>query len=161
MSQDPDTGLEPSTVQSTFTIERIYDAPPERVFEAWAEHAAKSRWFGPPGEKADYSLDFRVGGLEHLTVPMPDGEPYAYDARYQDIVPGRRIIYSYDMHHGRRRISVSLAVVELAPHGTGTRLLLSEHGAYLDGQDTSAAREHGTNALMDALGAALGGPSDA
>ena len=29
---------------------------------------------------------------------------------------------------------------------------LTEHGVYLDGHDTPAQREHGTNELIDALG---------
>jgi hypothetical protein len=36
-----------------------------------------------------------------------------------------------------------------------TRLTLTEHGVFLDGLDTPAEREHGTNALMDALGTHL------
>jgi hypothetical protein len=45
--------------------------------------------------------------------------------------------------------------VELRPEGAGTRLVLTEQGAYLDGHDTSAQRQHGTGELLDALGAAL------
>jgi uncharacterized protein YndB with AHSA1/START domain len=148
---------ERTTVQSTFVIERTYDASPQRVFEAWADQAAKTRWFGPSSKPAgSYSLDFRVGGSEHLMIALGDGGPvYSFDAVYQDIVPGRRIIYSYDMHRDDTRISVSLATVEIDALGERTRLTLTEHGAYLDGHDTPAEREHGTNALMDALAAQL------
>jgi uncharacterized protein YndB with AHSA1/START domain len=153
VSQTERTAVERSTVHSTFAIERTYDASPERVFDAWADPAAKAQWFGP-SEKPEgaYSLEFRVGGREHLTIQMPDGTTYAFDAIYQDIVPGRRIIYAYDMHREDTRISVSLAVVEIEAHGDATRLTLTEHGVYLDGHDAPAEREHGTNALMDTLG---------
>jgi hypothetical protein len=40
--------------------------------------------------------------------------------------------------------------------GTGTRLIFTEQGAYLDGHDTPAQREQGTGALLDTLGAELG-----
>jgi uncharacterized protein YndB with AHSA1/START domain len=153
MSQTEQAAIERSTTQATFVIERTYDASPQRVFDAWADPAAKTQWFGPR-EKPDgaYSLEFRVGGREHLTIPTPDGSIYSYDAVYQDIVAGRRIIYTYDMHRDDARISVSLAVVEIDAHGEGTRLTLTEHGVYLDGHDTPAQREHGTIELMDALG---------
>jgi uncharacterized protein YndB with AHSA1/START domain len=149
-SQD---AIERSTTQSTFVIERTYKASPQRVFDAWADPAAKTRWFGP-SEKPEgtYSLEFRIGGREHLSIQTPDGTTYAFDAVYQDIVPGQRIIYSYDMHRGDARISVSLAVVEIEAHGDDTRLTLTEHGVYLDGHDTPAQREHGTIELIDALG---------
>jgi len=53
------------------------------------------------------------------------------------------------------RISVSLGAVELAPDGDGTRLTYTDHGCYLGGLDTPEEREHGTNALLDALGRTL------
>lgn len=151
MSDTDQAAVERSTTQSTFVIERTYDASPQRVFDAWADPAAKAQWFGPP-EKPDYSLEFRVGGREHLTVAAPDGTVYTLDAVYQDIVPARRIIHAYDMHRGDARISVSLACVEFEAHGEGTRLTLTEHGVYLDGHDTPQQREHGTIEMMNALG---------
>jgi hypothetical protein len=53
------------------------------------------------------------------------------------------------------RISVSLATVEFKLAGGGTQLIVTEQGAYLDGHDTPAQREHGTGELLDALGAEL------
>jgi uncharacterized protein YndB with AHSA1/START domain len=145
---------ERSTIHSTFVIERTYDASPQRVFDAWADAAAKTKWFGPSEKPAEsYSLDFREGGREHLLIRMSDGPAYSFDAVYQDIVPGQRIVYTYDMHRGQDRISVSVATVEIEAHGEGTRLTLTEQGVFLDGLDDPAAREHGTNVLMDALGA--------
>jgi uncharacterized protein YndB with AHSA1/START domain len=143
--------VERFTTHSTFVIERTFDASPQRVFDAWADPAAKAQWFGPP-EKPDYSLEFRVGGREHLTVRAPDGSIFTLDAVYQDIVPGRRIIHAYDMHRDDVRISVSLATIEVEPHGDGARLTLTEHGVYLDGHDTPQQREHGTIEMMNALG---------
>jgi uncharacterized protein YndB with AHSA1/START domain len=90
VSQTEQTVNERSTVHSTFVIERIYAASPRLVFDAWADPAAKAKWFGPPEKpEGSYSLDFREGGREHLVGPMPDNGPvYAFDAVYQDIVPG-------------------------------------------------------------------------
>src|ERR1700690_3603714 len=112
MSDADQAAAERSTTHSTFVIERTYDASPQRVFDAWADPAAKAQWFGPP-EKPDYSLDFRVGGREHLPVHAPDGPTFTMDAVYQDIVPGHRIIHAYDMHMDGVRISVSLATIEV------------------------------------------------
>jgi uncharacterized protein YndB with AHSA1/START domain len=150
VSNTDQAAAERSTTHSTFVIERTYDASPQRVFDAWADPAAKAQWFGP-SDKPDYSLDFRVGGLEHFTAQGPDGARYTLDAVYQDIVPGRRIIHAYDMHREDVRISVSLAAIEIEAHGDGARLTLTEHGVYLDGHDTPEQREHGTNVMIDAL----------
>jgi uncharacterized protein YndB with AHSA1/START domain len=156
VSHSEQTAVERPTAHSTFVIERTYDVAPQRVFDAWADPDAKARWFGPP-EKGDYSLDFRVGGVEHFTGAGPEGVLYTYDSRFMDIVPGRRIVHCYDMLRDDTRISVSVATIELEAHGAGTRLTLTEYGVYLDGQDTREQREHGTKAMMEALGAYVEG----
>lgn len=147
-----------SVTHATFTIERTYDASPARVFSAWSDPGAKARWFGSSDEwrTDEYKLDFRVGGREvYRGAPRGGGQVHAFNGHYQDIVPDERIVYTYDMHMDDKRISVSLATVELKPAGKGTRLIFTEQGAFLDGFDKPALREHGTAELLDALGTEL------
>jgi uncharacterized protein YndB with AHSA1/START domain len=146
---------ERSVEHSTFSVERSYDAPPQRVFSAWADPAEKARWFGLT-EGAEFELDFKVGGREINKGPHR-GTMFTYEARYQDIVPDERIVYSYDMHMGDQRMSVSLATVELLPSGSGTKLIFTEQGAFLDGLDRPEEREGGTGQLLDALESYLSG----
>lgn len=82
-----------------------------------------------------------------------------FEAVYHDVVPDERIVYAYTMHLDARKISVSLATIELKPSGTGTgtRLVMTEQGAYLDGYDDAGSRERGTQFLLDALGRSLDG----
>lgn len=153
---------ERTSKHATFVIERVYDAPPARVFRAWADPEAKAQWFGPKelaGEAT--AFDFRVGGAERFKVETPDGTLYSYDARYQDIVPDARIVYTYDMHRNADRISVSVSTVEFRASNEGTRLTYTEQGVFLDGHDTAEQREHGTRELLDALAQALRPVSEA
>ena len=103
-----------------------------------------------PGE-----FDFRVGGRETSGGGPVGGPVYGYSAVYADIVDDERIVYSYEMTADGRRISVSLACIELRPDGAGTRLVITEHGAYLDGLDTPELRIQGTAHQLDALGESL------
>ncbi|MEP6566005.1 MAG: SRPBCC family protein [Mesorhizobium sp.] len=148
---------ERSVVHSTFVIERSYPASPAKVYFALSNPTAKKLWFADPNNPMTYrhEMDFRVGGKEVNAGGPKDGPIHVYNAVYQDIVPNERIVYSYDMLFGEVRISVSLATIELRPEGKGTRLVLTEQGAFLDGHDNSASREHGTGELLNALGAAL------
>jgi uncharacterized protein YndB with AHSA1/START domain len=143
-----------STDHDTFVIERDYDASPARVFAAWAEKDAKLQWFGPPGEDFPYELDFRVGGHERFEAGV-GGDVYSYDATYEDIVEGERIVYAYNMHRNGVKMSVSVTTVELAGDGGATHLRYTEQGVYLDGHDKPELREHGTGEILDKLGAAL------
>ena len=73
------------------------------------------------------------------------------------MVSNERLVYAYEMHLDARRISVSLTTIELQREGDGTRLLLTEQGAFLDGYDDAGARERGTGFLLDRLKATLDG----
>jgi uncharacterized protein YndB with AHSA1/START domain len=146
-----------SVTHASFTVERSYDASPERVFRAWSDPDAKARWFaGPAGwERTEYSMDFRVGGRDINRVGPPGGPVHTYEARYHDIVPNERIITTYEMYMDDTRTSVSVGTLELEPRGTGTALRYTEQGAFLDGLDAVASREQGSRDLLDALGSAL------
>ncbi|MEX1007204.1 MAG: SRPBCC family protein [Acidimicrobiia bacterium] len=146
-----------SVTHATFVIEHTYDAPPERVYAAFADPVIKARWFAGPEEWGpdEGEMDFRVGGRETSRGGPPGGPVSFFDSRYQDIVPNQRLIFAYDMFLDDRLLSVSLATVEFVPSGTGTRLTFTEQGAFLDGQDSVDSREEGTRGLLDQLGAEL------
>src|SRR5919202_1788709 len=67
---------ERSIEHASFSIERRYDVPPATVFAAWADAAAKARWFSESGEwvAGPLELDFRVGGSE-VQWSGPEGGP--------------------------------------------------------------------------------------
>ena len=144
---------ERSVEHATFVIERTYDASPDRVFAAWSDPEAKARWFD--GSEDECEFDFRVGGRERRRGTLPDGRAYAFYALYQDIVPARRIVFTYDMLLDGTRISVSVATVQFRPERAGTRLVFTEQGAFLDGHETLGRREQGMGSLLNALAAEL------
>jgi len=148
---------ERSVIHSTFVVERVYDASPARVFNAFADPRIKTQWFNGPEEWGpdEHALDFRVGGIETSSGGPKDGPVHLYTATYHDIVPNERIISTYEMALDGVRISVSLATVELRPEGNGTKLIYTEQGTHIDGHDTPEGREHGTRELFDALGKEL------
>ena len=141
-----------------FTIKRLLKASPERVYAAWSTAEGKMRWFKAPAgewEQVERKFDFRVGGREHLVGRWQNGMISEFDCTYRDIVPNRRIVYVYDLTVSGKKISVSLATIDFSPEGEGTRMVLTEQGAFLDGYEDAGAREKGTNALMDALEASF------
>ena len=155
--------IDHSVSHGSFTVERTYPVTRQRVFAAWASRAAKDAWFGSGDdflEQTDeYALDFRVGGREQLNGTMPHGRRFRYDAVYCDIVLDRRIILAYDVAIDGRRTSVSLMTVELSDADSGTRLILTEQGAFLDGLDSSDQRQEGAVDSLDQLGRYLEAPS--
>jgi len=146
---------ERSVKHATFVIERDYAALPSTVFAAWAEPAAKKAWFAGEDEGWDdveHAMDFRVGGQERATGRQPGGPLHICDAVYQNIVPDRRIVWTYRMSLDDKPISMSLATVEFLPSDKGTRQIYTEQVTFLDLLDDTDSREAGCAWLMDQLG---------
>jgi uncharacterized protein YndB with AHSA1/START domain len=147
-----------SVVHGSFHLERSYDAPVARVWRALTDETAKQKWFaGPPGrwELLERQMDVRVGGGERLRGRWESGLVSTFEATYHDVIPNERLVYSYVMHLDEKKISVSLATLQLEAEGEKTTLTVTEQGAFLDGYDDAGSREQGTGHLLDALGASL------
>jgi uncharacterized protein YndB with AHSA1/START domain len=140
-------------IHGSFTIERVYDASPQRVFKAFSDPVAKARWFnGPPGWKETRrEFDFRAGGQE-VVGGKGGGHESLFVARYHEIVPNERIVYVYDMHVHGTFMSVSLATIELSVEGAKTRLCFTEQAVYVNGKDGNESRREGTAWLLELVG---------
>ena len=148
-----------AVIHDTFVIERTYPVPASRVFAAFASKHAKEAWGDtgdldkPAAADSGAEFSFEAGGRERHGFGY-QGVSYRYDARYYDIVPDQRIIYSYEMYADGARISVSVATIEFRPADGGTALTWTEQGAYLDGFDGAPApglRMEGTAEMLDGL----------
>jgi uncharacterized protein YndB with AHSA1/START domain len=141
-----------TVTHSTFTLERTYPVTADRVFEAWADPSIKGRWFA--GNPDHYELDFRPGGIErnHATH---GGKEITWESLYREIVTDERIVYTSVLAEDGNLATVSLTTIELVPEGDGTRLVLVEAGAYLDGREQPIWREEGTSKWLDSLGSEL------
>ena len=58
-----------------FVISRSFDAPRERVWQAWTEPERLQQWFSPKGFTVLHAeLDLRAGGTYHYGMRTPDGK---------------------------------------------------------------------------------------
>ena len=152
-----------SIKHGSFVIERHLRYDTAALYRAWTNPEAKARWFNGPADKWTEQvreMDVRVGGRERVVGKFVDGSESRFEALYFDIVPERRLVYSYDMYFQGKKISVSLASVEFVASGRdnhGTKLIVTEQHAFLDGYEDAGNRERGTLGLMDNLEVALGG----
>jgi uncharacterized protein YndB with AHSA1/START domain len=152
------TMKEPTVIHSTFVIERVYPASPERVFGAFADSAKKRRWFveGDGHEVEQHEMDFRVGGKERARFRFKAGTPIAglactNDTSYLDIVPNQRVVFASTMALGEKCISASLCTVELLASEMGTDLIFTHQGAFFEGADGPERREVGWRKLLGRL----------
>jgi len=149
-----------SIKHGSFVIERRFDFDPAQVYRAWVDPAVKACWFNGPADKWTEVLremDVRVGGRERAIGKFTDGSESRFEAQYFDVVPEKRLVYTYDMYWQGKKISVSLASIEFVLAGKGTKLVVTEQHAFLDGYEDAGSRERGTRGLMENLAVALAG----
>ena len=77
-----------------FMISRVFDAPIEQVYDAWADQQKMAQWSGPPGAKlTPLSGAIEEGSLMHSRSDHPDmGTTYTL-ALWREVRPYTRIAW--------------------------------------------------------------------
>lgn len=105
---------------SPFIIERTFNAPITKVWEAITVDEQMKQWyFHLPGFKPEVGYEFQFSG------GPDDGPQYLHLCKVTDVVVGKKITYSwrYDGYHGN-----SFVTWELFEEGNKTRLKLTHEG---------------------------------
>jgi len=152
---------EPSVVHSTFVVERSYPQSPDRVFAAFAQPARKRRWYAEGDhEIQEYEMEFRVGGSERLHYRFKEGHLIAgseinNESTFQDIAPNSRIVTTQKMSLNGKPVNINVVTFEFLPSGTGTDLVLTNQGTFVDWPDGAKMIEQGWRGLVERLGKEL------
>ena len=99
------TAVSAGKADRTLVIERVFKAPPDKVFAAWTDPAILVKWFGPEGFSVpEHSLDVREGGAWRTVMVSPKGEPHTASGVYREIAPPRRLVmtWAWDQEDGKR-----------------------------------------------------------
>jgi uncharacterized protein YndB with AHSA1/START domain len=97
-------------------ITKLFDAPIERVWQAWTDPELVMRWWGPNCFTAPMAkMDFREGGTSLVCMRAPDGPDMYSTWTYQRIVPNQRIEYIHNLADpdGNKLDPVSLGFPDL------------------------------------------------
>lgn len=123
------------TADGVFTITRVFDAPRERVWDAWTQAEQLGRWFGPKGSATTVlAFDLRPGGRLHASMDGPGGRIWArFD--YREVVPPSRLawLHGFSNAEGERMRAPFfdvwplelLTTVVFEAEGEGTRVTLT------------------------------------
>jgi uncharacterized protein YndB with AHSA1/START domain len=77
-----------------FSITRVFDAPRERVWQAWTEPERLKHWWGPKGFKVHTcKVDLRPGGVFHYGMKAPDGTEVWGRFIYREIVAPEKLVF--------------------------------------------------------------------
>jgi uncharacterized protein YndB with AHSA1/START domain len=78
-------------------LTRVFDAPPETVFEAFTDPERVVHWWGPQGFATTvHEMDVRPGGEWRFTMHGPDGWDYRNRIVYLEVARPERIVYKHE-----------------------------------------------------------------
>ena len=145
------------TADQEVLITRVFEAPRERVFEAWTEPDQVAAWFGPGHAvtpREGIRIDLRVGGRYELTMVRPDGGEFAIGYEIVELLEPELIVLRSDPMPQAGMHEPTVVRVEFHDYGEKTRMTLT------DGPLPSAGRGHaeaGWTAAFDKLAAFVAG----
>ena len=94
-------------------VERVFDAPRDRVFATYLDPELIPEWWGPRGTTAIVDkMDVRPGGDWRFVVRDADGRETAFRGTYREIVEDERISQTFEWEGMPGYVSVETATFE-------------------------------------------------
>jgi uncharacterized protein YndB with AHSA1/START domain len=130
----------------SLALKRRFKASPAQLFEAWTQPQKMIRWWGvtdhPSAPIAE--ADLKVGGRFHVQFHTPDGERHSVSGVYREVVPDRKLVFSWAWQSTPER--ESQVTIDLKPDGDSTILTLT-HEQFFDEKACDDHRRGWTLAL--------------
>lgn len=76
-------------------INRVLNAPREKLYRCWTTPELITQWFTPPPWKTVRAvMDVRPGGSCCITMQSPEGQEVPNPGIYLDVVPNERLVFT-------------------------------------------------------------------
>lgn len=135
----------------TLSVSRFIAATPEQVWRAYVDRTGE--WFTPrPWTTPQVDFDLCSGGRANVTMCSPDGDEFAYQGVFLEVVPGRRLVSTGAMTEGWQPAPGDMHFIRIdsfEPEGDGTR-----YTAQARHWNAAAARQHREMGFETGWGAA-------
>jgi uncharacterized protein YndB with AHSA1/START domain len=127
-------------------ITRRFEAPPERVFDAWLSKSW-GNWIGPRDIKGEVTvMEPRVGGRYRIVMHRADNTTLAVEGVYRAIERPTKLVFTWTWDDGKVDTLVTLTF-RAAGHGT---LMTIHHEGFAD-IDRRDRHNQGWNSSFDKL----------
>jgi uncharacterized protein YndB with AHSA1/START domain len=94
-------------------IERVFDAPRDRVFAVYTDPQLIPEWWGPRETRAVVDeMDVRPGGGWRFVVGNADGSETAFRGTYREVIPPERIVQTFEWEGMPGHVSVETATFD-------------------------------------------------
>ena len=108
-------------------IERVFNAPRDRVFALYTDPELIPEWWGPYGTTAVVDeMDVRTGGRWRFVVRTSDGSESGFRGAYREVTPPERIVQTFEWEPMAGHVSVETATFE----GLGERTKVTTNSVF-------------------------------
>ena len=139
-------------------LQRIFDAPREDVFDAWTDPEVLRRWWAadPDWDTPVAEVDLREGGRYRLSMRNPESDAvHTVGGVYREIRRPDRLVYTWAWEGESPEPNETVVTVSFQDRDGATEVVLVHEG--FSTNESSAAHEHGWNAVLDNLGSRVFG----
>ena len=114
---------------NTVRLHRVLRATPERVYRAFLDAGAMSKWLPPYGFTCKvHHMEARVGGTFKMSFTnFGTGHDHSFGGEYRELIPNQRIRYS-DKFDDPNMPGEMDTTVTLTPVSCGTDLIVVQTG---------------------------------
>jgi uncharacterized protein YndB with AHSA1/START domain len=129
---------------------RSFAAPPAQVFREFTEPQQLVRWWGPKGFTVpDCQMDVRPGGAWRTVMRSPEGTDHIVTGVYRELVPARRIVFTWAWESEGARGHETLVTIALEEDGAGTILHLTHE--LFETEDSRDQHQGGWSSTLECL----------
>ena len=133
--------MEAQMVKSETALEmkRVFQAPVERVYQAWTKPEMMSQWYFPgPGMHAHCTVDLRIGGSYEVQMHGQEGDPYVARGVYKEIIPNEKLSFTWSWTNEEHVSLVTLIFRSINPSETE---LILKHDQFMGDEDRDSHAE--------------------
>lgn len=122
-------------------VTREFDAPREVVYKAMIDPKLIPHWWGPRRTTTIVDkMDVRPGGTWRFVSREPDGKESGFRGEYRELVPGEKIVQTFEWEPMAGHISVETATLTDLPGG---RTLLTTRSVFASKEDRDGMVQSG------------------
>ena len=115
------------SLDTALEIKRTFQAPREKVFEAWTDAEKLNRWFAPSDDyEVSAECDPRPGGNYHIQMTHKEGNVHAVVGEYREVIPPEKLVFTWSWEDGS--VQGSLVAVDFRDVGGATEVTLTHNG---------------------------------
>jgi len=113
---------------STIRLHRVFKTTPERLYKAFIDPDAMSKWLPPNGFTGKvHSIDARVGGRYKMSFTnFTTGSSHSFGGEWLELVPGKRIRHT-DVFDGGPPGTMT-TTIDIKKVSVGTEVSITQEG---------------------------------